>query len=86
MNCRSMPLLSVNNGSSITRWTLFTRTYLSIPVESLKLIMSIIRFHWGDIEDDGKFRAHVGIIDEARAVMRESFERQQFKYDGVIIR
>jgi len=34
-------------------------------------------FHWGDIEG-GRFKAHIGIIDEARAVMRESFKRQGF--------
>jgi len=55
--------------------TFHTCVYPRCNFQVLKL--TDIRFHWGDIEG-GRFKAHIGIIDEARAVMRESFMRQGF--------
>jgi len=57
--------------------TFHTCVYPRCNFQVLKLTDRHIRFHWGDIEG-GKFKAHIGIIDEARAVMRESFKRQGF--------
>ena len=53
--------------------TFHTYVCPNVPACSSKLTQA--SFHWGDVKD-GKFKAHAGIIDEARAVTRESFKRQ----------
>lgn len=33
-------------------------------------------FHWGDVHDDGRWRANEHSLEDVRTILRESFRRQ----------